>query len=138
MLRPAIGLCVVVASVAFAAIKATPTAPPDRGVWVYTEENMGAGARIFAGFNSQVYTLSESKFYGKAEWNNEGKWYECNPVPAGVAKPACPDPVGEIGMDGIATETLPDGTQLVGVNTQPGVANRHWKVRIVLHLKPRP
>jgi hypothetical protein len=95
-------------------------------------------ARIFAGFNSQAYNLADSKFFAKAEWGNGGTWFECHPVAAGVAQPACPGSVQEVGMDGITTETLSDGTQLVGVNTQPAVANRHWRVRIALHLTPKP
>jgi hypothetical protein len=131
------GLCLLVAWFAFSHNGLSSAPPPNRDVMVYSEENMGAGARIFAGFNSQDYTLVESKFYAKAEWNNAGTWYECHPVPAGVAQPACSGSVQEAGMDGVTTETLSDGTQLVGVNTQPAVANRHWRVRIVLHLTPK-
>jgi hypothetical protein len=138
MTRLLIGLCMLLGSFAFSRNSIPPVPPPSRDVMVYSEENMGAGARIFAGFNSQVYALADSKFYAKAEWDNGGTWYECHPVAAGVAQPACPGSVQEVGMDGVTTETLSDGIQLVGVNTQPAVANRHWKVRITLHLTPKP
>src|SRR4030095_7760256 len=106
--------------------------PPVRNITVYTDENLGAGNRLFAGFNSNAYNLASVRYLAKPEWavGAPSDYSPCTPVDAGVAKPACPSPVSEVGMDGVDDQTLPDGTRMIGVNVQPAVANRHWRVRI--------
>jgi hypothetical protein len=114
--------------------------PPVRNITIYTDENLGAGNRLFAGFNSNAYNLASVRYLAKPEWavGAPSEYYACTPVGAGVAQPACPSPVSEVGMDGVDDKTLPDGTRMIGVNVQPAVANRHWRVRIELNLVPRP
>jgi hypothetical protein len=116
---------------------ATPAPAAPTVVVAYSDATLGAGTRLSAAFNSNNLKLVGVRYLAKQEWDVglPSAYTACQPVPCNQPTPACPSPVSEVGMDCAKTETLADGTTVVSVNTQPAVANRHYRARIELTLK---
>jgi hypothetical protein len=116
---------------------AAPKKPAAPIYVVYGDATLGAGTNVSAAFNSKILRLVSIRYLAMPEWEPgvASDYTECHPVPCGQPAQACPKPVSEVGMDCAKTQTMADGTTVVSVNTQPAVANRHYRTRIELTLQ---
>ena len=119
------------------AASAPPPPPPE--VVVYADTNIGGGIQLSAGFDSTRYNLKSVSYWAKAEWPmaTQAAFTECHPVPLNQPVKACPDPVTEVGMNGVVDETGADGIRRFTLNVLCAVPKRHYLGRIRLVLTPK-